>query len=139
MSKREVEILTLAIVAAALTGCMRNVRVWPPPLATGTAVTVRFTAPRIIVVHDANGLDSVAGVKELRGQVVRRSNDTLVVLVSNARSTLSEEPRADGREVQLLLDQSTVITASEIDGWKFAYLLLAGAVFIFAGMVMSGS
>ena len=79
------------------------------------------------------------GVKELRGQVVRRSNDTLVVLVSKARSTLTEESRADGREIQVLLDQSTVVTASEIDGWKFAYMLLAGAVLIFAGMVMSGS
>ena len=139
MSKRDVGILMLAIVAAGLTGCMRTVRVWPPPLATGTAVTIRFNAPRVIIVHNANGLDSVAGVKELRGQVVRRNNDTLVVLVSKARSTLTEDSRASGREIQVLLDQSTVVTASEIDGWKFSYMLLAGAVLIFAGMVMSGS
>ena len=128
-----------AMVAAALTGCMRTVRVWPPPLVRGTAVTVRFNAPRVIMVHDANGLDSVAGVKELRGQVVRHNNDTLVVLVSKARSTRSEESRASGREIQVLLDQSTVVTASEIDGWKFSYMLLSGVVLIFVGMAMSGS
>jgi len=39
----------------------------------------------------------------------------------------------------LALDQSTVITVSEVDGWKLGYALLAGTVLIFAVAVLSGS
>ena len=137
--KRNAEILRLALGVAALTGCTRNVQAWPPPIAPGTTVTVRFSAPRVIALNDASKPDSVVGVKELRGSVVSLDHDTLVVLVSKERNVLTEKPRLPGRQIQVLLDQSTIVTGSEIDGWKFAYGLLAGAVLIFVGLVMSGS
>lgn len=139
INKRNARILSLGIVAGALIGCTRNVQVWPPPLTTGRPVTVRFSAPRVIVLDDAGKPDSVAGVEELRGAAVSLHHDTLVVLVSKERNILTEKSRLPGREIRVLLDQSTAVTGSEIDGWKFAYGLLAGAVLIFVGIVMSGS
>jgi hypothetical protein len=93
----------------------------------------------VIVLDDAGKSDSVPGVKDMRGSVVSIHHDTLVVLVSEERNILTEKQRLPGRKVQVLLDQSTAVTGSEIDGWKFAYGLLAGAVLIFVGIVMSGS
>ncbi|MGH7650662.1 MAG: hypothetical protein ACREMS_02350 [Gemmatimonadaceae bacterium] len=136
--KRFVRILRLGFAASALTGCMRNVQAWPPPLETGTPVTVRFSAPRAIAL-DGSQRDSVAGVKELRGSVVSVKHDTLVVLVSNEENPSTDNSALVGRDVQVLLNQSTVVTRSETDGWKLAYGILAGAVLIFAGIVMSGS
>jgi hypothetical protein len=139
IDKGNAKILMLGFVVPALTGCTRPVQAWPPPLATGTTVTVRFTQPRVIVFHDASKPDSVTGVKALRGPVVRLNHDTLVVIVLKEWNALTQKPRLPGQEVQVPLDQSTVVTGSEIDGWKFAYALLAGAVLIFVGIVMSGS
>jgi hypothetical protein len=42
------------------------------------------------------------------------------------------------RQATLVLDQSTTVTRTEIDGWKISYAVLAGTVLIFAALVMSG-
>ncbi len=129
----------LGFLALSLTGCTRNVQVWPPPATSGTAVIVHFNDPRVIVFDNAGKPDSVAGVKELRGPVISLQHDTLVVRVLKERNVFGDTPRLTGREVSVLLDQSTALIASEADGWKFAYGLLAGAVLIFVGIVVSGS
>jgi hypothetical protein len=139
ISKRHAQILRIGLLAGALTGCTRNVQIWPPPLAAGSAVTVRFSAPRVIALDDAGKPDSVQGVQELRGRLVRLDHDTLVVMVAKERNILTNESRLAGREIQVLLDQSTAVIGSEVDGWKFAYGILAGAVLIFVGIVLSGS
>lgn len=139
IAKGNAEILRLGVALAALTGCTRAVQAWPPPLPTGTTVTVRFSQPRVIVFHDAGKSDSATAVKALRGRVVTLNRDSLVLMVSKEWNAATEESRLSGREIQVPLDQATVVTASEIDGWKFAYALLASAVLIFVGLAMSGS
>ena len=88
---------------------------------------------------ERNHRDSVAGVGELKGTVLNLRNDTVLVGVTNERSTGVDNSRLVGREVAIPLDRTTVVTRNEVDSWKFAYGLLAGAVLIFVGLVMSGS
>ena len=78
------------------------------------------------------------GVRELRGMVLNLRNDTVLISVTKERSAGVDNSRLLGREVAIPLDRTTVVTRSEIDGWKFAYALLAGTVLIFVGLVMSG-
>jgi hypothetical protein len=54
------------------------------------------------------------------------------------RSDSAGDSREAERQATLVLDQSTTVTRTEIDGWKFSYALLAGTVLIFAALVMSG-
>jgi hypothetical protein len=76
-------------------------------------------------------------VRELQGRVASLHGDTLVV-----RLTRIPEGAAGGRIVDrpltIVLDSTTIVTRSEIDGWKFGYGILATAVLIFAGLVISG-
>jgi hypothetical protein len=44
-----------------------------------------------------------------------------------------------GRPATVVLDSATFVTRSEVDRWKVGYGILAGAVLIFAGLVLSGS
>ena len=101
---------------------------------------VHFAAPRVVVFEQGVLKDSVSGVRDLRGTVVALHGDT--VLLSVATVVVSgnvDRSRTTDRRAVLALDQSTTVTLSEVDGWKFAYALLAGAVLIFAALVMSGS
>jgi hypothetical protein len=139
LMRRKTQIFRHALVVAVLSGCTRNVQAWPPPLVAGTKVSVRFGAPRVIAFDNAGKPDSVAGVKELRGRVVSLNHDSLSVAVSQERNVLPQETRLQGREIEVLLDQSTFVTENEIDGWRLGYGLLAGVVLIFAGIVASGS
>jgi hypothetical protein len=43
-----------------------------------------------------------------------------------------------GRPATVVLDTATLVTWSEVDSWKVGYGILAGAVLIFAGLVLSG-
>ncbi len=65
--------------------------------------------------------------------------DTLVLSVASAVSVNAGESSMMDRRATLALDQSTIVTVKQLDGWKFAYALLAGSVLIFAAAVMSGS
>src|SRR2546423_3259736 len=137
---RESSRRTVTLITALLfTGCTRKVQAWPPPLPIGTTVTIRFGAPHVLVFDERNHKDSVAGVGELKGTVLNLRNDTVLIGVTNVRSTSVDNSRLVGREVAIPLDRTTVVTRSEVDSWKFAYGLLAGAVLIFVGLVMSGS
>jgi hypothetical protein len=131
--------ITIALLLAGASGCVRTVQAWPPPLTPGTAVRVHFAAPRLVVYRRGRVQDSVAGVQELRGLVVRLRGDTLVLRVKSDRARSADESREAEREATLVLDQSTTVTRTEIDGWKFSYALLAGTVLIFAALVLSGS
>jgi hypothetical protein len=131
--------ITLALVLAGAGGCVRTVQAWPPPLTAGTAVRVHFAAPRLVVYQRGRVQDSVAGVRELRGLVVALRGDTLVMLVKSDRPRSADESREAESETTLVLDQSTTVTRTEIDSWKFSYALLAGSVLIFAALVLSGS
>ena len=130
--------ITLALLLVA-SGCVRTVQAWPPPLAPGTNVRVHFAAPRLVVYQHGRVQDSVAGVRELRGLVVALRGDTLVLRVKSDRARSADESREAERETTLILDQSTTVSRTEIDGWKISYALLAGSVLIFAALVMSGS
>ncbi len=116
---------------------MRTVQAWPPPLASGTPVTVRFTAPRSIAFEVEVGRDSVAAVRELQGRVVSLHGETLVVRVTRI-SEGTAGGRMVGRPATVVLDSATLVTRSEVDSWKVGYGILATAVLIFAGLVMSG-
>ena len=136
MSRKDSWVLLL-IAALSLSGCTRRVQAWPPPLPIGATVTVRFGAPRVLVLDERNHKDSVVGISQLEGTAVNLSNDTVFVIVTKERSTDVDNSRMLGREVAVPLDRTTIVTRSEIDGWKFAYGLLAGVVLIFAGLVIS--
>jgi hypothetical protein len=131
--------ISLALLLAGASGCVRTVQAWPPPLTAGTAVRVHFAAPRLVVYQRGRVQDSVAGVRELRGLVVALRGDTLVMLVKSDRPRSADESREAESETTLVLDQSTTVTRTEIDSWKFSYALLAGSVLIFAALVLSGS
>lgn len=129
--------ITLALALVGASGCVRTIQAWPPPLTPGAAVRVHFAAPRLVVYQSGRLQDSVAGVPELRGRVVSLRGDTLVLRV-NDRADSAGKSREAERQATLVLDQSTTVTRTEIDGWKFSYALLAGTVLIFAALVMSG-
>jgi hypothetical protein len=101
-------------------------------------VRVHFATPRVVVYQRGRLQDSVAGVPELRGRVVALRGDTLVLRVKSDRKDSTGNSREAERESTLVLDQSTTVTRTEIDGWKFSYALLAGSVLIFAVLVLSG-
>lgn len=128
----------LVLVIATVSGCTRTVQAWPPPIVPGSEVRVRFAAPRVVVFEGGRVKDSVAGVRELRGRVFALHNDTLVLSVASKQSRNASEAGVD-QLATIALDQSTSVTTSEVDGWKFAYALLAGCVLIFAAAVLSGS
>ena len=130
--------ILLALLLAGPNGCVRTVQAWPPPLTPGTAVRVHFATPRVVVYQRGRLQDSVAGVPELRGRVVALRGDTLVLRVKSDRKDSTGNSREEERESTLVLDQSTTVTRTEIDGWKFSYALLAGSVLIFAVLVLSG-
>jgi hypothetical protein len=132
-----VSLLACALLCTGASGCVRTVQAWPPPLANGTSVTVRFTAPRSIAFEGEIGRDSVASVRELQGRVVSLHGETLVVRVTRIREGAAEA-RIVGRQVTVMLDSATFVTRSDVDGWKVGYGILATAVLIFVGLVMSG-
>lgn len=128
----------LALVIAVAGACTRSVQAWPPPIIPGTAVHVRFAEPRLVVFEHGRLRDSVAGVRELNGSVFSLHNNVLVLSVASRQSG-SATQSAGERLATIALDQSTLLSTSAIDGWKFAYALLAGCVLIFVAVVMSGS
>jgi hypothetical protein len=130
--------IALALALVGATGCVRTVQAWPPPLIPGTAVRVQFASPRLVVYQRGLLRDSVAGVPELRGRVVALRGDTLVLRVKSDPVASTGNSREAERQATLVLDQSTTVTRTEIDGWQISYALLAGTVLIFAALVMSG-
>jgi len=130
--------ITFALALVGASGCVRTVQAWPPPLTPGTAVRVQFATPRLVVYQRGQQKDSVAGVPELRGQVVALRGDTLVLRVMSDRAENADKSPATERSATLVLDKSTTVTRTEIDGWKLSYAFLAGTVLIFAALVMSG-
>jgi hypothetical protein len=75
-------------------------------------------------------------VRELEGRVVSLRGETLVVRVT--RIDAAAGGRMVGRPATIVLDSATIVTRSETDGWKVGYGILATAVLIFAGLVISG-
>jgi hypothetical protein len=75
-------------------------------------------------------------LNDLEGRVASLHGDTLVVRVTRASAPGTEW--TVGQQARMILDSSTVVTRSEVDAWKVAYSILAGAVLIFAGLVLSG-
>ena len=132
-----VSLLACALLCTGASGCVRTVQAWPPPLASGTPVTVRFTAPRSIAFKAVVGRDSVAAVRQLQGSVVSLHGDTLVVRITRVPEG-TEGERMVGRPATVVLDSATFVTRSEVDGWKVGYGILATTVLIFAGLVLSG-
>jgi hypothetical protein len=128
--------IAIVAVAAAAIGCVRTVQAWPPPLVPGTAVRVRFAAPRTVVFDRGTARDSVPGVQDLRGDVLSIRGDTLVLRVSGDPNGTTGESTLE-RQTTIALNQSMTVTSSQIDGWKFAYALLSGVVLVFAGLVMA--
>ena len=116
---------------------MRTVQTWPPPLASGTPVAVRFAAPRSIAFEVAGNRDSILMVRELQGRVVSLNGETLVVRVTRIPQGAGGG-RIVGRTATVNLDSATIVTRSEVDRWKVGYGILASVVLIFAGLVMSG-
>ena len=102
-------------------------------------MVIRFVHPRSVAFDRGSVADSVTGVRELRGQVVSLRGDTLVLIVASEDARGVGSSRAVGRQATIPLDQSTTVSFTQMDGWKFAYGLLAGVVLIFAGLVMSSS
>jgi hypothetical protein len=139
MSGLSIRSSMLALVLAGASGCVRTVQAWPLPLDEGTAVRVHFATPRLVVYQRGRLQDSVAGVSELRGGVVALRGDTLVLRVMNNPTASTGNLREVESQTTVVLDQSTTVTRTEIDGWKLSYAFLAGAVLIFAGLVLSGS
>ena len=131
--------ITLALVLAGASGCVRTVQAWPPPLTEGTTVRVLFATPRLVVYQRGRLQDSVAGVTELRGRVVALRGDTLVLRVMNNPTAATGNLREAESQTTVVLNQSTTVTHTEIDGWKLSYAFLAGVVLIFAGLVLSSS
>jgi hypothetical protein len=125
------------LVGMATSGCVRTVQAWPPPLTSDTPVTVRLAQARTIAFEGVSGRDSVADVRELQGRVVYLHGDTLVLRVTHA-PTAAGGARMVGRPATVRLDSATLVTRTEIDGWKLGYGILASAVLIFAGLVLSG-
>lgn len=116
---------------------MHTVQLWPPPLNAGDPVVVRFSESRAVRFQTEAGHDSVVDLRELRGRVVAQHADTLVVRVAReAPGTVGGD--RDGRSATVVLDAHTTVTRSEMNGWKVGYGILAGAVLIFAGLVVSG-
>jgi len=130
--------IVLALVLAGASGCVRTVQAWPPPLTPGTAVRVHFATRRVVVYQHEQLQDSVASVRDLRGRVVALRGDTLVLRVNDDRTDSTSESRSAERQTKLVLDQSTTVSRTEIDGWKVSYALLGGSVLIFAALVLSG-
>ena len=95
--------------------------------------------PHILVVDERNRSDSVLAGDELQGTVLNLRKDTLLVSVTKQRSARVDNSRLVGRGVAIPLDRTTLVTLSEIDSWKFAYVFLASVVLIFAVGVLSGS
>lgn len=118
--------------------CTRSVQAWPPPLPNNAVVTVRFDEPRAITYGHGAGQDSVAAVRELRGRVVALQGDTLHIRVSRVASEAADEARLAGREATIVLDRSTVVTRKELEGWKFAYLVLGSTVLLYCAAVLLG-
>ena len=129
--------LTLTLLCAGAGGCVRTVQAWPPPLGADNLVNVWFSAPRNISFAGEVGRDSVADVRQLQGRVLSLNGDTLVLRVTSASHVAGGE-RIVRRPATILLDSGTLVTRSEVDGWKVGYGILATAVLIFAGLVMSG-
>lgn len=100
---------------------------------------VYFAAPRFVVFERGALKDSVGGIRDLRGTILAVHADTLVLSVASAVSVNGGETSMMDRRATLALDQSTIVTLRQLDGWKFAYALLAVSVLIFAAAVMSGS
>jgi hypothetical protein len=101
-------------------------------------VRVHFATPRLVVYQRGRLQDSVAGVRELQGLVVALRGDTLVLRVRSDQTRSAGESGEAERQTTVILDQSTTVTRTEIDSWKFSYALLAGSVLIFAALVLSG-
>jgi len=131
-------LLACALLCTGASGCVRTVQAWPPPLPSGTSVTVRFASPRSIAFEVEAGRDSVAAVRELEGTVVSLHGETLVVRVTRIPDGAAGG-RIVGRAATIALDSATTVTRSELDSWKVGYGILATAVLIFAGLVLSGS
>jgi hypothetical protein len=89
------------------------------------------------VAEGEGSRDSVADVRELKGRVVSLRGDTLVIRVMGAPKS-DKEGRIVGKTATVLLDSASIVTRSEVDGWKVGYVVLASAVLIFAGLVLSG-
>ena len=121
--------LTCALLCTGVSGCVRTVQAWPPPLASGTPVTVRFTARRSIAFEVEVGRDSVAVVRELQWHVVSLQGETLVVRITRIPEGTAAG-RIVGRPATVVLDSATLVTRSEVDGWKVGYGILATAVLI---------
>jgi hypothetical protein len=130
-------LLICALLCTGPSGCVRTVQAWPPPLASGTPVAVRFAAPRSIAFKVDGGRDSILMVRELRGRVVSVNRETLVVRVTRVPQGATRGPIVGGTAT-VGLDSATIVTRSEVDGWKVGYGILATVVLIFAGLVMSG-
>lgn len=122
------------LTCSAGLGCVRTVQAWPPPLSSGTPVTVRFARSSTIVFDPAGNRDTVPWVRELRGRVVSLHGDTLMVRVTSS----PQGGALVGQVARVLLDSGTVVTRSEVDSWKVGYGILATGVLIFAGLVLSG-
>jgi hypothetical protein len=86
------------------------------------------------VLDPAGDRDTVVTLRDLQGSVVSLHGDTLMIRVT--RSSPGETPV--GRVARVLLDSGTVVTRSEVDSWKVGYGILATAVLIFGGLVLSG-
>jgi hypothetical protein len=129
----------LGLACAVVTACTRAVQAWPPPLPNNTAVTIRFDAPRAITYSQGSAQDSVAAVRELRGRVIALHGDTLRVRVSRVATGAGNEAQMRGREASIVLDHSVVVTRRELEGWKFAYLLLGSTVVLYViAVTLSG-
>jgi hypothetical protein len=100
-------------------------------------VTIHRTGARQMVVENNAGRDSVVTLAELEGRVASLRGDTLVIRVTRAPAAGTDW--IVGQRARLVLDSSTIVTRSEVDSWKVGYSILAGAVLIFAGLVLSGS
>lgn len=131
--------ILLASVVAGTGACARTVQAWPPPITPGISVHVRFAAPRLVVFERGITRDSVAGMRELRGNVFALRGDTLVLSMSTGRSGKAIESEMSEGRTTIVLDRSTIVTLAAVDGWKLAYGLLAGCVVIFVALVLSGS
>ena len=126
-----------ALLSMGTGGCSRTVQVWPPPLNADDPVVVRFSESRAVSVQTGAGRDSVVVVRELRGRVVAQHDDTVVVRIARDVSETGGSGR-EGPSATIVMDSQTTVTRSEVNGWKVGYGILAGAVLIFAGLVMSG-
>jgi hypothetical protein len=137
LRNRAFSFIALALLCAGASACVRTVQAWPPPLSSGTDVVIRFASPRLVVFDAGAVTDSVIDVRELQGQVVSLRGGSLVLDVTSLSASGAGNLRGIERQATIALDQSTRVSYTQLDSWKFAYGLLAGAVLIFAGLVMS--